>query len=82
MKRKPLKILRFVRRQSRGVTLSVRKTIAAGGSVVLALAPAASGFFLGPAEAKARTAAPQLQSSSSSQCTRLTARSSTSLHSI
>jgi hypothetical protein len=64
-----LKIPKFARIKSRGITQGVRKAIAAGVSVAFALGPAASGFFPGAAEAKPRPAAPQAQASPSNPCT-------------
>jgi hypothetical protein len=74
MNRKLLKILRFARSKSRGAIIGIRKAVAAGVSVAFALAPAASGFFPGSAEAKARPAEPEEQASSGSQCTLRSAR--------
>jgi hypothetical protein len=76
MNRKLLKILRFARSKSRGAIVGIRKAVAAGVSVAFALAPAASGFFPGSAEAKARPPAPQEQedSDSGSGCTLRSAR--------
>ena len=74
MNRKLLKILRFARSKPCGVIVGIRKAVAAGVSVAFALAPAAPGFFPGPAEAKAHSDGPEEQASSSSQCTLRSAR--------
>lgn len=74
MNRKLLKILGFARGKSRGAIIGIRKAVAAGVSVAFALAPAASGFFPGSAEAKARPAAPREQENSGSECTLRSAR--------
>ena len=68
MNRRLLRTLRFARRKSRGVVPAVRKAVATGLSAALVVAPAVWGFFPGSAEAKARPAAPEAPSSSSSQC--------------
>ncbi len=69
MNQRLLKIMGFARRKSHGVPLGARKAVTAGVSVAFALTSAASGFFPAAAEAKAHPAAPQVLSSSSTQCT-------------
>jgi hypothetical protein len=74
MNRKITKNLRLARRKSHGVALAVRKAVALGVSIAFAISPAAVGLFPVQAEGKARSAAPQAQASSSSQCTLRSAR--------
>lgn len=69
-----LNVLRSARRQSRGVTVAIRKAVAAGVSIAFALSPATVSFFPGPAEAKARPDEQRGQQDSSSQCTLRSAR--------
>src|SRR5258708_36215145 len=76
MNQKLFRMLRFARRQSRGVVvLGARKAVAAGLSAALVVAPVVSAFFPGTAEAKARPAALKIRASSSSQCTMHSAHS-------
>ena len=74
MNRRLLKVLRFARRQSRDVTLAIRKVVAAGVAIAFALSPVAAGFLPGLAEAKARPDEQQGQVGPSSQCNLRSAR--------
>src|SRR5258708_2292462 len=74
MNRKIIKTLRLAHRKSHGVALGVRKAVALGVSIAFAISPAAVGLFPVQAEGKARSAAPQAQAGSSSQCILQSAR--------
>jgi hypothetical protein len=69
MNRRLLKVLRFARKQSHGITLAIRKAVAAGVSIAFALSPVTLSFFPGAAEAKARPDDQRGQEDSNSQCT-------------